>query len=58
MAKKKITDQERIAFSRIGRIGGLSNAAKGKKYMSALGKRGALSRWRNHKKNEGKRKKN
>jgi hypothetical protein len=51
MAKKKITDQERQAFKLIGRIGGLSNAAKGKEYMSALGKRGALSRWHNHKKN-------
>jgi len=54
MAKKKITDQEREAFSRIGRIGGLSNAAKGKKYMSAIGKRGALSRWHNHVKKDGK----
>jgi len=32
--KTTLTDKERKAFATIGRMGGLKNAKKGKKYMS------------------------
>lgn len=41
----KITDAQREAFATIGRMGGKKTAKRGKKYMSELGKKGALKRW-------------
>lgn len=43
--KTTLTDKERKAFATIGRMGGLKNAKKGKKYMSEIGKNGANKRW-------------
>jgi len=45
MKKTKITDEERKAFATIGRIGGLTTAKRGKKYMSEIGKKAASVRW-------------
>lgn len=43
--KSKITKEQRAAFAVVGRMGGLANAKKGKKYMSELGKKAAAKRW-------------
>lgn len=51
--KKKLTKKESEMFSIIGSIGGKASFKKrGKKGMSDLGKKGAIARWKNHKKNK------
>lgn len=48
--KKEFTAKEKDALKIMGAIGGRAVAAKkGKKYMSDLGKKGALKRWGNKK---------
>lgn len=47
MTTKKITKDQRDAFSAIGKMGGRAVARKrGKAYMARLGKRGADARWK------------
>lgn len=41
----KIPKKKQLTASEMGRLGGLANAKKGKKYMSEIGKAGALKRW-------------
>jgi len=44
--KKNLTEQERKAYSLVGRHGGQSTFKKcGRKHMSAIGKKGAAKRW-------------
>jgi hypothetical protein len=47
MKKIKISVSEKLAFSAIGRIGGLSTLNKrGRKYFKKIGKKGAAARWK------------
>lgn len=43
--KVKLTKAERDAYALVGSVGGRATAAKGKKYMSTIGKSGAAKRW-------------
>lgn len=44
--KIKLSKAERDAYALVGRVGGKATfRKKGKKGMSALGKKGALARW-------------